>query len=241
MNTLKAEVHLQIWKTKPILQRIYQSWYKKISAELTAIPDGPILDIGSGCGNAKAFIPDIIVTDIQNSTLVDIRSDAQWVPFKDDSISAITMVDVLHHIPHPDLFIHEASRVLKTNGRIVIIEPYPTFFSNIFYTLFHSEPMRKDASILLSPKNFSAPNQAASFILFKKERKYFNSIYSQKCTLERHNLFASLIYPLSGGYKKYSLIPVFLVPFFEKLEQIISPFNFLFAFRSFTVIKKLRF
>ena len=66
--------------------------------------------------------------------------DAHNMPFEANSILNIVMIDVLHHLSNPMKFFEEAMRVLEKQGRIIIIEPFPSPFSFIIYKIFHPEP-----------------------------------------------------------------------------------------------------
>lgn len=231
-----ATDHRNIWNKKPVLRYLYKKWYKMIYSSLKDIPDGLSLELGSGCGNIKDYTNQTISSDIQFNNWLDAVIDGQHIPFKNDSISSISMIDVLHHIPCPKKFLSEAYNVLKPGGKIVIIEPYPTILSNIFYKLFHNEPVNKKQSILLNKNNFTEPNQAASFILFNKEKAIFESSTSFKILSQKY--FSTIIYPLSGGYKNYSLVPIKLIPFLEFFEKVITPFNKFISFRTIVILQK---
>ena len=44
----------------------------------------------------------------------------------DASLDGIVMTDVLHHIPDCTSLFHEAARVIRPGGRVVMIEPWNT-------------------------------------------------------------------------------------------------------------------
>ena len=75
--------------------------------------EGTTLEIGGGIGQFKMRFPDVIATDIQSAPWLDLVTDAQNLPFAAGSIANIVMVDVLHHIEFPLLFLQEAERVLR--------------------------------------------------------------------------------------------------------------------------------
>lgn len=239
MNLKTAKEHKKIWNNKPILKVIYQEWYKKISYGLKDKPKGISIEIGSGCANISQYNPKTLTSDIQIENWLDIVNDAQYLPYKNNTISSISLIDAFHHIPDPIKFLNESYRVLKAGGRIAIIEPYPTFLSSFFYTYFHNEPLIKHQSLLNDKTSYFCPNQAASFILFKKEINLFKEKYKGKFSIEIKNLFSTILYPLSGGYKNFSLVPKFLIKPFQVFEKIISPLNKFLAFRIFIVIKKV--
>ena len=97
------------WEQKPLLRRIYNDIYDRIAA---ACVRGTTLEIGGGIGQFKSRFPDVIATDIQSAPWLDLVTDAQKLPFAAGSVANIVMVDVLHHIEFPLLFLQEAERVL---------------------------------------------------------------------------------------------------------------------------------
>lgn len=237
MEFLTAQEHRDILEKRPILRHIYRKWYSMIKREMTRLPNGAVIEIGTGCGILKEFLPEAFISDIQNTPWNDLCMDAQKSPIKSESVSSIIMIDVLHHIPDPLEFFAEAERILAPGGCLVMIEPYPTFFSEMLYKWFHSEPMITTERFFSSPPTFTSPNQAASCILFSREKAAFEKAFP--ClSIQKHKLFSTLLYPLSGGYTGNQFIPDFLVPLAEFLEKLMTPFNPIAAFRSFTVIKK---
>ena len=127
------------WDQKPLLRRIYNDIYDRIAA---ACVRGTTLEIGGGIGQFKSRFPDVIATDIQSAPWLDLVTDAQKLPFAAGSVANIVMVDVLHHIEFPLLFLQEAERVLAAGGRLVMAEPAITWGSSLFYRLLHHEPVQ---------------------------------------------------------------------------------------------------
>ena len=78
--------------------------------------EGRTVEIGGGIGQFKDRFPLVIATDIQIAPWLDLVADAQRLPFAQGSISNIVMIDVLHHLEFPLLFLREASRVLRPGG-----------------------------------------------------------------------------------------------------------------------------
>src|SRR3989339_1431605 len=108
---------------KPSLKLLYVEDYLKFAECLTKCPkDGLALEIGSGGGFLKNYIPNLTSSDIIPYEGVDQVVDATNLPFKDNSLRAIFLHYVLHHINNADLFFKEAQRCLKPGGRIFIID-----------------------------------------------------------------------------------------------------------------------
>lgn len=59
-----------------------------------------------------------------DQTKLDIVSDITEIPEPDDSFDAIMCVEVLEHLPKPDLAIKEFSRLLHKGGALIITAPF---------------------------------------------------------------------------------------------------------------------
>ena len=154
------------------------------------------------------------------------------------------MVDVLHHLEFPAAFFREAACVLRPGGRILVIEPAITWGSTLFYRLFHQEPVRASADILLdgAPDAARDPyksNQAIGTLLATRDRERFHSHFPD-LQIERVDWFSLATYPLSGGFKPWSLIGARAARRMLRIERAIEPtLGWLAAFRMMMVIGKI--
>jgi len=57
-------------------------------------------------------------------TVPDVFADAQALPFAGESIGTVLLLDVLEHLPEPDLCMAEVNRVLKLRGKVIIYVPF---------------------------------------------------------------------------------------------------------------------
>ena len=218
------EEHRKIWFEKPVLRDIYRNYFEMIK---NASVDGPILEIGGGSGNFKEFLPESISVDVVPLPWLDSIAHAQTLPFKQESIGNIVMIDVLHHIENPSGFFKEAGRILKPGGRIILIEPAITPVSWIFLHLFHKEPIEMRVDPLSEPdvnpsrEPFDA-NQAIPTLLFGRYRKKFIRKFPNLriISLKYLDLF---VYPLSGGFRPWCLIPHGYVQGLLGIERNILP------------------
>ena len=94
--------HREIWRRKPILRTIYGDYYRRILGHCTK---GSIVEIGSGTGNFKDYCPQAISTDIQAVNWIDLVLEAHQLPFGNQVIDNIVMIDTLHHLQVPVLFL----------------------------------------------------------------------------------------------------------------------------------------
>lgn len=231
--------HRKIWNKKKILRSVYTEWYKQIQNDLKP---GKTVEIGSGTGNFKQFLPGIISSDVTPCSWLDMCFNAEHMPFKGKSISNIVMIDVLHHLGNPLLFLKEAGRVLEKGGRIIMVEPYPSAFSLVIYRKFHPEPFKMNTNpftrIRHLQKNPWQANQALPYLLFFKYKKKLMQIIGKDFKVIKSQKNNCLIYPLSGGFENKSLVPDLLIPLLKILEIIIRPISFLLAFRCYVILEK---
>ncbi|NNK78442.1 MAG: class I SAM-dependent methyltransferase [Litoreibacter sp.] len=87
------------------------------------IGNNDVIDVGTGDGSVarqvKDLMGDITVTGIdvlvRPSTYLEVRQfDGKKIPFEDDSVDAVTFVDVLHHCENPQELLNEAARISRT-------------------------------------------------------------------------------------------------------------------------------
>ena len=205
--------------------------------------DGPALEVGAGSGVFKEFFSGVVATDLLPCPWLDVVADAQALPFSDDSFANIVMFDVMHHIEWPRRFFAEVRRLLRPGGRLVAVEPAITPVSWVAYKFFHPEPvlLRQDPLVdgppAISRDAFDA-NQAIPNLLFYRYREKFSTLFPELVieTLERVSLFA---YPLSGGFRRWSLIPGWAVEPMLRFERLLIPLiGPLAAFRLLIVLRR---
>lgn len=94
---------------------------------------GRVLDIGCGDRRAENLLKantSYIGLDYPATTRKgypghpDVYADGQCLPFKDECIDTILLMDVLEHIPSPESVMMEARRVLNHEGRLLIQVPF---------------------------------------------------------------------------------------------------------------------
>jgi SAM-dependent methyltransferase len=215
--------NLRQWERKPSLRAIYEDLYRKMARQ--CLP-GLTLEIGGGTGNFKRYRHDVITSDISAAPWLDMVADAQALPFKAGVFSNIVMFDVLHHVEVPKAFFAEAQRLLIPGGRIVMVEPAVTPLSWFFYHFGHQEPVDFSADPLLDrqPNHEKDPysaNQAIPTLLIKRYTRRLSLLFPELRVCHVRWL-SFLAYPLSGGFKTWSLIPLRLVAPVLRFEDLIS-------------------
>ena len=145
------------------------------------------------------------------------------MPFDNQSLDAIVMIDVLHHIPDARAFFREATRCLKPGGRVVMIEPANTCWGRFIYTHFHHEGFDPNTVWEFQSQGpLSTANGALPWIVFNRDRRQFESEFPslQIINIRHHTPFR---YLASGGLTLRQLVPTWSYPLFKGLEFCLSP------------------
>jgi SAM-dependent methyltransferase len=203
------EEQRRAWGERPLVRRLYTSWYERIVRQLARI-DGPTVELGSGIGTFKEHHPRTIATDLFESPWAEQVVDAQDLPYGSSSIANLVMVDVLHHLPDPVRFLDEAVRVLRPGGRVVMVEPYCSPVSTRLWKAFHHEPVDVHADpfagqLAVGDDPWDS-NTATPTIIFWRRLEDFRRRYPELEVVTRDR-FAWLVYPLSGGFSGRQLVP----------------------------------
>jgi len=234
----RALIHRDIIQKKPFLNKLYSEWYHCFMERSRSI-EGKYLEIGSGGGFLKEVFPEAITSDILELDTVDVVCNAQQLPFHDESLASIMMLNVFHHIPKPYLFLEEAQRTLVPGGKIIMIEPANTPFARFIYTHFHHEPFLPKGSMEIEEgKPLSRSNQALPYIYFVREKEKFIRNYP-KLKLVHLSYHTPFTYLLSGGLSKPSILPGFLFGFARNFEKLFTPFNKLLGLFYMIEIEKI--
>ncbi len=65
----------------------------------------------------KDYMPEVISADIEKCDWLDMCFDAHEMPFENDSLANIVMIDVLHHLYNPVKFLEEAEQSFEKRGK----------------------------------------------------------------------------------------------------------------------------
>ena len=218
--------HGEIIRGKPFLRRIYQEHYAFFQQQAALAPAGIRLEIGSGAGFLKERMPDVVTSDVRPVPGVECVLSAMELPFPPESLGAIFMLNVLHHVPNAGLFFQEASRCLKPGGRIALVEPANTGWSRFVYGHFHHEPFRpEDREWRLDGGGpMSCANDALPWMIFCRDRQVFEQKYP-RLHIESIAYCHPFRYLLSGGVSMKQLVPTFTYPLIAGIEATLRPFN----------------
>jgi SAM-dependent methyltransferase len=217
-----TEMRQRIISSKPFLRAVYDEWYSRLAEGLPPI-EGPVLELGSGAGYCSKFIPSLITSEVFHCSTVRIVADGRQLPFGAGSLRAIVFTDVMHHIPDVHRFFGEASRCLRSGGRILMIEPWVTPWSRFVYTRLHHEPFRPDAEAWSFPSTgpLSGANGAIPWIVFVRDRRKFEAEFPE-LAIEQIRPFLPFRYLLSGGVAMRSLMPGFSHGLWTRVEGMLE-------------------
>src|SRR6266404_3382326 len=93
----------QIMQEKHFLRKIYEEWYQSIAAALPG-GHGAVLELGSGAGFLKDFVPNLITSELFYCPDIRMVLSGLSLPFRARSLRGIVMTDVLHHLPQTRRF-----------------------------------------------------------------------------------------------------------------------------------------
>jgi SAM-dependent methyltransferase len=213
--------HKDIILSKVFLKNLYEEWYGTFMDEMDRLPPGKVVEVGSGGGFLKELIPNILSSDILDLPTNDITFSALDMPFDDRSISGLFMVDTFHHIPDARVFLSEAGRVLKKDGKLIMIEPANSSWGRFIYTHFHHEPFNPKGTWQIPDTGpLSGANGALPWIVFIRDHKLFEQEFPG-LTIEQINFHTPLRYLLSGGVSFRQLVPDASFRFFRKFDRLL--------------------
>jgi SAM-dependent methyltransferase len=207
---------------KPFLKAVYEEWYGLIVERLPSF-EGQVVELGSGGGFLASHIPGLTTSDVFPVPGIDHVIDARNLPFDDSSLKAIVMTNVLHHISEVERFFTEAERTLRPGGRIVMIEPWNTWWSQYVHEKWHNEPFLPETETWSFPEAgpLSGANAALPWVVFERDRAQFESKWAALRVVET-TPFMALRYVLSGGVSMRSLQPGWSYGAWKKLETLLG-------------------
>lgn len=149
-----------------------RAWVDSEVFYLKSVPNGNLLEIGCGAGNALKTMKNhgwnVTGLDFDQNAVINSRKKGIDVylgslmnqKFDDNSFDAIVMSHVLEHVPDPVILIKEIYRVLKTDGVLISITPNLESLTHLLY--------KKNYLNLDPPRHLNLFNIDSSFLLLKK-------------------------------------------------------------------------
>jgi SAM-dependent methyltransferase len=233
-----TELRKRIIAEKPFLRAIYDEWYAML-AEAVPEGEGAVVELGSGAGYCSRFIPHLITSEVLFCAGVRVVAGAEHLPFRNGSLRAIVMTNVMHHLPDVRRFLSEATRVLRSGGRILMIEPWVTSWSRLVYGRLHHEPFDPERTewAFSSEGPLTGANGAMPWIVFARDRSQFETEFPE-LAVEWIRPFLPFRYLLSGGVGLRSLMPAFTQRAWAGLERLLDPTMDWLAMFAFVMVRK---
>lgn len=212
------------WRRSAALRAFYADLFADIRRELAS---GRLLELGSGIGTSREFMPDIVTSDVVPTAYAERVVSAYDIPAED--WVGIVAVDVLHHLEDPLRFLASAAAALRVGGRVVLAEPAATGLGRIFYSWCHHEPCQP-ASVQ-APYRFhpepdgSFANMGVAYALFQRDRLAVigRELERLGLRLTRVRYRDVLAYPATGGFSRRSLLPAAAVRVLLAMERGVPP------------------
>lgn len=226
----------QLIDSKPLIRRCYQLWYSLLLEDADSTPNqGKIIELGSGGSFLSEVRPGILRSDVCTGN-VDLVFDGRALPFRDNSIRALLLTHVFHHIPDVAQFLQEASRVLIPGGVISMVDCTHTPFARLFFNRFHPEPYDDKAVKWDFPPGHSMldSNQALTWLVFFRDRQRLPPGLS----FEQWHYLPWFSYLLSGGVNLPTFVPRPLTPLFRAADVLLRPLDPLFAVHWHMTVRK---
>jgi len=229
-----------ILKKNTFLRKIYLEWYQLINEELPIQAENT-LEIGSGAGFSEKVNPSVIKSDILFLPFSNLTVNAHHLPVSNQAFDAIFMVNVFHHLPDPYLFLQEAERTLRVNGRLVMIEPWITAWTKWVLPRLHHEPFQMEGDLVSPPENqpLSGANQAIPWIVFERDKKYFADKFLN-LKLQKLKLMMPFRYLISGGFSSRLHAPGWTFNFAKLLDSLMDQQIEKWAMFALLVVEKVR-
>jgi len=234
--------HRAYWDHKPLLRRVYHDFYKMIASQLSNLPDGRIVELGSGIGSIKDVIPHCITTDMFPTPWSDQVENAYQLSFQDETVSDLILVDVFHHLQFPGTALSEFYRVLRPGGKVIMLEPSIGALGLLVFGLLHQEGLRFNGKIewnaphgqsLENPEYYTSQGNATRIFLGESYTEQLKAWKNIEVTR-----LSALVYLASGGYTKPQLLFNGALPFIKSIEPWFDFLPALFAIRMIVALTK---
>jgi SAM-dependent methyltransferase len=233
------QVQKELILSRPLMKLNYDDWYRRMLADADTAPErGLVLELGSGGSYLKDLRPGIVTSDVVGG-VADQVVDAQRLPFADESLRAVLLTHVFHHIPDVDAFLSEAERALIPGGVVSMIEVAHTPFARFFFRHFHHEPYedtRVEWSFAQRDSMMDA-NQALAWMVFVRDRAVFERRHP-RLEIVRLGFMPWLTYLVSGGVTARYLVPRVLTGLLRGVDRLLQPLEPAFSLHWHICLRK---
>ncbi len=236
--------HREVWRKKPALNYFYsEALFKKIKYYCNRLP---ILEVGSGPGFLKNYWKDIVSSDAIPVPWLDMACRCEELPFRDSTFASLVCIDVFHHLAYPLEFLKEAERVVVPEGKIIMIEPWMTPISHIFYKYIHHELCEKSrdpwGGVSRKDQGLFDGNVYLTYQCFNRKGRTEFETHCPNLRLKKIELLGVFVYFLTGGFQpNLGIKSKRLMNNLFRIEKSLEPlFSSLCATRALIVIENLK-
>lgn len=223
------------------LHEIYLDVYRRILGQVPRNAFPRLLEIGSGGGFFTELAAHAITSDCVAAPGVERVVDACDLnaSFEHDSLDAISMFNVFHHLPDVASFLRSASDVLRPGGRIVMVEPWFTPLGQWFYRWLHHEPYIADPDnwSLVGQGRLAGANSRLPTSVFRESDARFALDFPLLRIVHREP-FHKWLYLFSGGLKLNTRVPRFVARASIALDSATSRGNASLGIFALIVVEK---
>lgn len=196
----------RVRKRGTYVNRLYRRYYRNFLDCLSKykVDDGGVyLELGSGYGFFKDYCAgeiQLIRTDVVPHQNLDQIVNGEKLPFDENSVSAIFLFGVLHHIKHVESFFSEAERCLRPGGAVIMIEPTGNKFAQFMYRVSHSEPFDAEVTSWVIPGSdpMTCANLALPHVIFNRDLGVFQERF-KKLKIRCNEYHSPLLFQMSGA------------------------------------------
>ncbi len=209
----------ELIRAKPLVKGCYDLWYRCLREDVESVPgEGIAVELGSGAGYLREFLPEVVTSDVVPG-VADMVIDGTDMPFEDETVRAILLTHVFHHMADVRQFLREAERVLVPGGVISMVDCAHTALSRLFFGRLHPEPYDHSAEqwCFDTGSHMLDSNQALSWIVFFRDRERFEEEFPE-FRIERVGYLPWLGYLLSGGANLRNLVPRSASSIFSRVD-----------------------
>ncbi len=229
------------WARKGTLRHAYADFYLAIAAEIRRDLDAPTVELGSGMGNIKQFLPECVTTDIFPNPWLDRVESAYDLSFSDNTIGNLIIFDVWHHLEFPADALQEFRRVVAPGGRVILLEPAMSLLGRLVYGRCHHEPLGFD--VVFPPKPIGKANIPSRYFAAQSSAHRIFGTKQHPGLLAGWNMLkcqhiVSFAYLGSGGFRGPQLYPEAILPLVRLIDRVLSRAPSVFAARILVTLEK---
>lgn len=106
-------------------------YIEPVMREARSFSRGTMLDVGCGTRRYESIFREVVDSyigldwpDVENRASPDVIGDAMNIPLMDASVDVVLATELMEHLPSPDQFLREVTRVLREEGVLILSVPF---------------------------------------------------------------------------------------------------------------------